>query len=208
MTDDERKFPPCRSVGNHGNAFLPQRTKLNETILEHLTYVREPLAPMPFFTNRHVETIGAALLRRNLGFKYERELLRAPDGGTGEEHLSSPLPMAPSGGAIIFEWSMSLILIVLDEFWHRFSSPQSSSTGPSSRSALWTPVPSTQLARSSSSFPVRDLPLAMMRSVAIISSGNYCACCLTQLLYLSNGIRSRPPAAAPFRHFGMLYDKN
>jgi len=60
----------------------PQKTPLNETILSRLPHLGKALEPVPFFTNRHVETIGAALVRASPGLAYDRELLAAPDGGT------------------------------------------------------------------------------------------------------------------------------
>lgn len=60
---------------------LPQSTPTNEALVAKLEHLRRPVKPLPFFTNRHVETIAAALFRRKLGFTYRRELLPTPDGG-------------------------------------------------------------------------------------------------------------------------------
>lgn len=58
-----------------------QSTPTNEALVAKLEHLRRPVKPLPFFTNRHVETIAAALFRRKLGFTYRRELLPTPDGG-------------------------------------------------------------------------------------------------------------------------------
>lgn len=93
-------------------SFVPiiksKRTKWNEEIMKLCPHLSTPYSLPSILNNGHVETIFAALFRRNPHITYEREIVHMPDGGVVA--LDSEI-VDPTSGTNLKDDSPVLILL-------------------------------------------------------------------------------------------------